>query len=104
MPVGSWRFAAFDALQKMLAFDTQRLGHIKLRRPHVAAPVTHSKVMYLLRVIGETNAAIVDLDLFGWLHVVVHDHFLAAPQQYLTHLDRGEPIDVRMADGAGFVE
>ena len=84
--------------------EAQRLGAVELRRPHVAGAITDAHFLDLLRVVGEADALVVDLDLLGRLEIVVGDHLLAAAEQDLAHLDRREPAHVDVRDGARIVE
>src|SRR4026208_1746244 len=76
--VGNWQLRILNAVHEMFSFDAQRLRTIELRRPHVAGPVADSHLVDLLRVIGEVDALVVDLDLLARLEIVVGDPFLAA--------------------------
>ena len=93
-------FVLLDAVDEVLGFDAQRFAVVELRRPHVAGAVADPHLVDLLRVVGEADALVVDLDLLAGLEVVVDDHLLAAADQHLPHLDRRQPVDVDVGDGA----
>ena len=71
---------------------------------HVAGAIADAHFLDLLRVFGEADALVVDLDLLGRLEIVVGDHLLAAAEQDLAHLDRRQPAHVDVRDGARIVE
>ena len=102
--VGLRHLAVLDAIDEMLALDAQRLGARELRRPHVAGPVADAHLVDLLRVVGEADALVVDLDLLARLEVVVDDHLLAAADQDLAHLHRRQPAHVDVRDRARVIE
>ena len=102
--VGLRGFRMVDAVDEMLAFDVQRLGTVQLGRPHVARAVADPHLLDLRRIVRETHALVVDLDLLAGLEVVVHDHLLAAADQDAAHLDRREPAHVEVGDHSRVVE
>src|SRR5438552_7482724 len=91
LAVGDRYTSAFHASHEMVARNAQGFGHVELRRPHVATSVTHPELVYLLCVVGEADPAVVHLDLFRGLHIVIDDHLLATAKQDLAHLHRCQP-------------
>ena len=86
-----------DAVDEVLAFDAQRLGAVELRRPHVAGAVADAHLVDLLRIVGEADALVVDLDLLARLEVVVGDHLLAAADQDLRTLTGASQLTLTWA-------
>jgi len=78
--------------------DTQRLGQIDSRRPHITCSITNQHLVHVVRAAVDRDTAVVDLHLLIGLQIVEHHHTAAAAKERSTHLDRRQPVHVYMSD------
>ena len=83
----------------MLACDFQSLGLIHLRTHQIPHAILHEHLVAIL-ILPNLNTFVENLDLILRVEMIVDHHFAASPDQRAAQLHRGQPVQVKMRDGA----
>ena len=102
--IGLGRLRLLNAINKMFDRHAQRFSLFQLGRPHVTRTVANTHFVYLLRVVGEADAFVVDLDLLARLKIVVGNHLVAPTKQNLANLHWRKPTDVYVGNRSTVVK
>ena len=93
-PVRERRAPVCDALEEVLAFESQRFGTWQRRYGDVAVTVRELELAKGVGVRRRIDPAVVDTQLFKCLDIVVNDHFVTTHDRQPANLVRVEPAHV----------
>src|SRR5262249_54933377 len=82
----------------MPGFDGECFGGIQVGHPDIAGAIANKHPVYAFGVGVESEAFIINADLFGRLEIIVNHHFLTATNQSAADLYWSKPVSVDVPD------
>ena len=97
LAVGHRLLTTLDAIEEVPDLHRQGFCPVQRRGPHIATAIAHLQLVDPLAIVRlDLDALVVNPELLRRFDVVEDDHAFATAKEHLAHLDRAEPVDVKV--------